>query len=53
MQWYVYVGIAMLVILAVYIVIDIRTRKALKEKRAAERAEAKKTRSKKKKHKKK
>lgn len=53
MQWYVYVGIAMLVILALYVVVDFRTKKALKEKKAAERAEAKKTRTKKKKHKKK
>lgn len=41
MPWYAYVGFLVLGVLAYYIVVDIKTRKAVKEKKSADRKAAK------------
>ncbi len=41
MPWYAYVGFLVLGILAYYIVVDIKTRKAVKDKKSADRKAAK------------
>ena len=52
MKWYFYVAIIVLALICYFFVVDVRSRKGVKDKRAAERQAAKKSRSSKKKKKK-
>lgn len=52
MKWYFYVAIIVLALICYFVVVDVRSRKAVEAKRAADRQAAKKARSQKKKRKK-